>query len=317
MPYLFECPHCQAQTKVNDGFSGHQGECIECRGEIVIPHFTALPHGVLQHARKNASGYGSSRNAPTRLTGRLASFVGASLAVCAIAVLLFIGVYRVGGRSMARIAEARSRAAAVTNLEKIALALNNYAADHGTYPPPIIRNAVGKPMHSWRVLLLPYLGENEVYNTYNQSLPWDDPTNLSLQWEVPRVYLHPNSGAGGWSAQAAFYLITGPGTLFPPSGPLGPSQIADRASQTILVAEGDPVASSASWLEPLDLNYGSMSGDLLAGGTSEIGGLSNKGATVATADGRGHFIDETISPTTLQSLITPNGGEPLADDVLD
>lgn len=314
MPHLFTCPKCQTQTRVDDQFSGHRGECVQCRAEITVPHFTA-PHFTALPRPGDGRDRGTGRSVV--LPGRLVRFVAALLAVSVVTVFIVLAVFRYGGRSIARISEGRTRAGSIANLEKIALALNNYAADHGSYPPPVIRNAAGKALHSWRVLILPYLGEDELSNRYDQRLAWDDPKNLYLQWEVPPVFLHPNSGAGGWSAQSAYYLITGPGTLFPPSGPVTPEQIFDRPSQTILVAEGAPIIASGCWLEPVDLDYTTMTGDLLGGGGMEMGGLSPRGVTFATVDGRGHFVDDTISPSIVQALVTPNGGEPLADDVLD
>jgi len=40
------------------------------------------------------------------------------------------------------------------------LALFNYHDDYGSYPPAYIADESGRPMHSWRVLILPYLGRS-------------------------------------------------------------------------------------------------------------------------------------------------------------
>ena len=203
------------------------------------------------------------------------------------------------------------------NLRRIAEALNEYSLQNGRYPPAYTIDGSGRPMHSWRVLLLPYLGEDELYNQINLSKPWDDNENLNVMWQMPAVYRHPDSNLGNYSVPA-YFLITGPGTLFPPGGvPLGPDDVVDSPSQTILVTEAMPVAMGDSWLEPVDLDYATMTGDMTVGSLAEPGGLTEGGACVATVDARTHFLDDDTRPATVRALITPAGGERLPDDVLD
>src|SRR4051812_11083639 len=60
-------------------------------------------------------------------------------------------------------------------MRQIALAMRSYQADYGCLPPAYIADAQGKPMHSWRVLLLPYLDQAGLYDAYNFGEPWDGP----------------------------------------------------------------------------------------------------------------------------------------------
>jgi hypothetical protein len=71
------------------------------------------------------------------------------------------------------------------------------------------------------------------------------------------------------------------------------------------------------WIEPIDLDSRRATGRI--GGTPGIdpGGLLDDGAAMATVDGRGHFLPDTLDPNLLRALVTPNGGERLADDTLD
>ena len=113
------------------------------------------------------------------------------------------------------------------------------------------------------------------------------------------------------------YGITGNGTLFPSSGPLSPTDVTDNPGQTILVTEAAPIVSSGSWSEPIDLDFALMQGRV--GGTEgfEPGGVLDEGVAIVTIDGRGHFLPSTVEPITFRALVTPQGGEPLADDTLD
>src|SRR4051794_6845264 len=50
------------------------------------------------------------------------------------------------------------------HLKQIGLALQNYHDDYGTLPPAYIADSTGKPIHSWRVLLLPYIEQKLLYD---------------------------------------------------------------------------------------------------------------------------------------------------------
>ncbi len=301
MPYLFTCPHCQTKTQVDDRYSGQTGECVTCGGAIHLPEFSA----------------GSTQlPAPPQGAKVMGWVVGAVVSVILLGCLLF-AIVRVGGDTMTQLSTNRERTSSIRNLERIADALNAYAADHGTYPPSVTRDASNAKLHSWRVLILPYLGEEELYNKFDLDLAWDHPKNMQATYEIPSVYQHPNSAANAMYYQSAYYLITGQGTLFPNSGPLGPDQVTDDLSQTILVTEGTPIIASGYWTEPIDLDFAKIQGKLGTNPGNEPGGLLDDGVAVVTVDGRGHFVPDTIEPMTFRSLITPNGGERMSDDTLD
>ena len=81
--------------------------------------------------------------------------------------------------------QARSRNAALrfqcsTRLKQIDLALHEYENRYHSFPPAYIADRNGKPMHSWRVLILPFLDETDVYNRYDFNEPWDGPNNRKL-----------------------------------------------------------------------------------------------------------------------------------------
>jgi len=62
----------------------------------------------------------------------------------------------------------------------ISLALEAYHTDYGCFPPAYVCDESGRPMHSWRVLVLPYLGEDDLYTQYDFEQPWDGPENTKL-----------------------------------------------------------------------------------------------------------------------------------------
>ena len=70
----------------------------------------------------------------------------------------------------------------------IGKALVEYHADKGHFPPAYVLGQDGRPAHSWRVLLLPYLGYEDLYSRYNFSEPWNGPNNRLLADEMPVEY---------------------------------------------------------------------------------------------------------------------------------
>ena len=60
-------------------------------------------------------------------------------------------------------------------------------------PPAALRDSGGLPLLSWRVLLLPYLGHNDLYRRFHLDEPWDGPHNKALLAEMPEVYAPPEA----------------------------------------------------------------------------------------------------------------------------
>jgi hypothetical protein len=72
-----------------------------------------------------------------------------------------------------------------SNLKQIALALHNYHDTFGAFPPAYVADESGKPMHSWRVLILPFLESSPLYDKYRFDEPWDGPNNRQLLKHMP------------------------------------------------------------------------------------------------------------------------------------
>src|SRR5918997_1599426 len=65
----------------------------------------------------------------------------------------------------------------LNNLKQIVLALHNYEQAHKALPPAYTVDATGRPLHSWRTLILPYLEQEPLYRAIDLSKPWNDPAN--------------------------------------------------------------------------------------------------------------------------------------------
>lgn len=306
MPYLFTCPHCHTRTEVEDEYSGQTGECVVCGRNITLPNFAP-------GAAAKAASLSPGKGGPSAKRKRSVAWIAAAVVVLMLVGATIIAVARIGGSTAAKLRQGRTRIASIKNLETIAIALNAYAADHGSYPAPAITSKSGKPLLSWRVTLLPYLGEEELYDRFDLNASWDSAQNQTITYQdMPAVYRHPTMQ--GWTTETAYHLVTGTGTLFPPSGPLGPKQVIDGSTKTILVVEA---SGSSSWTEPVDVDLAASGGTINVSSGNDFGGVTPGGMCLVTVDERGHFLPEETAAMTINALATPQGGEPLPDDVLD
>ena len=79
------------------------------------------------------------------------------------------------------------------NLKQIGLAFHNYVRTNDSFPAMATYGPDGLPTLSWRVALLPYLGEEALYRQFRQDEPWDSPHNKALAARMPAVFETPVS----------------------------------------------------------------------------------------------------------------------------
>jgi hypothetical protein len=293
MPFLFRCPHCETETEVDDQYAGRSGPCAVCGKTITVPQLSRPGRGHVSAS-----------------SGRPAVSVPVILAVTIIGLLLAGSLIALGVALVRPVVfRARNSVQIVqceNNLKQIALAMRSYAADHGSLPPAAVTDANGQPMHSWRVLLLPYLGHQATYDRYNFSQPWDSPDNLLLQYEMPSVYACPSDGDALGAQETSYMVVTGRRTLFPIGKTTSLDAVTDGLADTILVVETQQTA--VCWLKPTDLDARRLQFEM-NGGSGEVGSRHPGGAHVATADGEVHFLVSEIAPDVLRALTTIAGGE--------
>jgi prepilin-type processing-associated H-X9-DG protein len=202
-----------------------------------------------------------------------------------------------------------------SNLTIIGVALHNYHGAHGRFPPPAIYDAGGKPLLSWRVLILPYIeSDPPLFRRFKLDEPWDSPHNIKLLAEMPDLF--KPIGRDAYEPYETFYqAFVGEGTCFEGAG-VSVEDIKDWSSHTIMVAEG---LQSVPWTKPQDLPY-HVNGPL-----PQLGGLFKgrkswyqdvnriAGYNALFADGHVDFFrtEDGIDEKRLRALITRNGGEEL------
>jgi hypothetical protein len=115
--------------------------------------------------------------------------IGCSLTVCLSVALGLILV-----RALIEARESAHQSACQGRLNQMQLAFLNYHERYGSFPPAYVADAAGKPMHSWRVLMLPFIDHVQVYDEYDFAEPWDGPHNRKLADRIYSDMFHCDSG---------------------------------------------------------------------------------------------------------------------------
>ncbi len=196
------------------------------------------------------------------------------------------------------------------------LALSNYQEVYGCLPPAYVADVNGKPMHSWRVLILPFMDGNDLYKKYRFDEPWNSPHNSQLQYDHPRrQYCCPGCPDPGQSLFTNYVVIAGSNTAFPGSQSTRTVDFEDGDANTILIAEINN--SDIHWMEPRDLFFETMSFQLNDPIRPSISSPHPKGPAVCFHDVCGGIrLHSSITPITLRALTTISGHEPVARDRL-
>jgi prepilin-type processing-associated H-X9-DG protein len=225
--------------------------------------------------------------------------------------------------------EAARRSSCKCNLKQLGLALHNYHEANGCFPPAWIADSRGQPMHSWRVLILPYIDQVALYNRYNFAEPWDGPNNVKLLDEIPPVYNCP-SHESRLAAVAAIPACIGPfacstgatvsnsarrkctnyaavfgrDCAFRGADPVSTDDITDGTSNTLMI--GEVTEADILWTNPVDIDVTKHPkiGDRKGFSSDHAGG-----AQFLMGDGSARFIDETVPQATINALYTRAGGE--------
>jgi prepilin-type processing-associated H-X9-DG protein len=290
MPITFQCPHCGSQTQVDDRYAGQSGACRSCGATITIP---GGPVGAPAYPQRS-----SSSAAPIVII-LIAVVVGGLLIVGILAALLLPAV------QAAR--EAARRSICVNNVKQIGLALQEYADVYKMFPPAYTVDAAGKRLHSWRVLILPFVEQKALYDQIHLDEPWDSPNNIGFAARMPSVYACPSNAAAPGSTTTDYAVVEGPGSIFDGDKPCHLGTVRDGLSNTLLVVEAS--GANIPWMEPRDLDFARMQCVIGGAGGNEISSHHPGTATVGFADGSARTLTSGTSPAVVRSLMTRGGGE--------
>jgi hypothetical protein len=191
--------------------------------------------------------------------------------------------------------ESASRAVSMNNLKQLAIVMHMYHDAHGHLPPAVVIGPDGKTPHSWRVELLPYVEQDQLYKQYKQDEPWDSDANKKVLAQMPAIFRSPSDEPHGNNAD--YFVLTGKGTMFSGKEGIKLSDITGGTSNTIMIVEAK---RDIPWTKPEDIDYDPSQP------LPKLGGHFAGGFSAAFADGSVRFIGQGVEEKSLKALIDPS-----------
>jgi len=208
-----------------------------------------------------------------------------------------------------KVRAAAARSQSQNNLKQIGLGIHNYL-DANNHMPADILDKNGKPILSWRVAILPYIEQDNLYRNMKLDEPWDSENNSKFSKMQIKTFLSPNAtqtmDKDGYSL-TNYLAASGKGAAFEPGKKMKIADFTDGLSNTIFVVDS---ADAVAWAKP---------GDLALDFTKALPKFESAGKTgianVLLGDGSVRTISlKTITEKTLKGAFTRDGGEVLGAD---
>ena len=333
MPILVSC-HCGQTFQTGDEFAGRRTKCPDCGRQLVIAQaITTVAPPTPQPSRKENDETETSTRAIASLIFGLTSFL--CLFMTGIPAIILGGLAisdikksqgRLRGKWLAVfgvllgmlgstavtlliatpafrwIREDHFQSQCHANLGRIGHAIHQFQWDRGRFPAAAITDRQGKPLLSWRVAILPFLGKEEaaLYEEFRLDEPWDSIHNATLIQRMPVVFACPDEPERP-RGTTIYQALVGRNAMFTGARKgIKIDEVTDGTSSTIMLAEA---AKSVIWTAPDELTRG---GNATSWG---FGSRHSGSFNTLFADGSVRFIPVTIAPVSLVDMTTRNGGE--------
>lgn len=195
--------------------------------------------------------------------------------------------------------EADRRVACMKKLKEIAVALRSHHAVEESFPARSVRDANGKELLSWRVSILPYLDQQDLYEQFHLDEPWDSEHNKMLLTKMPKVYQNPNHGSRD---KTLFLAVVSKESAFGGESGVKVADITDGTTKTLFIIEAN-TDHAVPWTKPSDWNYDPQKP------RKGIGKLRTDGFLGVFGDSSVHFLPNTMKDDVLHNMITIARGE--------
>lgn len=194
-----------------------------------------------------------------------------------------------------------------SNLKQVGVALVSYAQTYNALPPAYTVDASGRPLHSWRTLILPYLDNEDLYRTIDLTKPWNDPANAKALETSISVFRCP--ATDGPKNTTPFLAIVAPKGCLLPGRPRPLTDITDPHAQTLMVIEVDK-DHAVPWMAPVDADESLIMSLSPTAKLNHAGGMN-----FLFVDGGVRYLSAELPAETRRAIISISGNDvlPLAD----
>jgi prepilin-type processing-associated H-X9-DG protein len=193
------------------------------------------------------------------------------------------------------------------NMQTLVRAIHAYHDTHDQFPPPASRGTDNKPLHSWRVLILPFIeGQAELYKAIRLNERWDSEHNKQFHDKMPKIFRCPACTLGNPERDTIYCLAVGNDMIsIPISRGITYGDVHDGTSNTILMVERK---TPVCWMDPTDV----LQEHAYLGINKHDKGIGSQhpgGCNSAFCDGSTRFAKENIDLKILKAFLTRAGRE--------
>ncbi len=204
--------------------------------------------------------------------------------------------------AIAKTRESASRMQSMNNMKQIGLAMFMYLDKNNHFPPAVVMGPDGKTPHSWRIEILPFIEQTNLYNQYKMDEPWDSPANKKVLAAMPDIFRSPPEERG--ANNASYFVLTGPKTMFSGKDGIKIGEITGGTSNTIMFVEAK---RDIPWTKPEDIDCDP------AKPLPTFGGHFPGGFCAGYADGSVRWITAQTPADVIRDLIDPTGNKTNTD----
>ena len=256
----------------------------------------------------------SSRKPPTRVE---------VIVIIIIATVLVALLYPATFPAMEMGRTSACRVGCTHKLMHIAKALLRYKEQKGSLPPAAVLDPQGKPMHSWRVSILPSIDEQYLCDNYDFTKPWNGGKNRTLSNIAPGLYRCPSfaDDTQAKKNETQYFAVVGPQTVWASKESRSADFQNENASKTIMLIESH--TQGIHWLEPRDLSFEkavalltSNSEDGMHYSKKRFFYHTLKGRHVVMADGSAYLLKTDLSREVAVALLSLNSDKKVIGTVL-
>ena len=222
--------------------------------------------------------------------------------ICFLALLLLIGALL---PAVNQVRSATRRIICKNNMRQCMLAMHNYHSANLHCPEACTVDDQGKLMHSWRVLILPYIDASNLHDLYDFNEPWDGPNNSKLANQMPYVYRCPSVPYSG--SETTYKLVSDPESFFDGDKRRDFDEAVDGTASTVVMVEDSE--NPINWLKPEDISIDDAVERVLSLKACHCGRSESLfrdiyyGPNICTLDGASYHISPNVDPDSFRRAL--------------